>query len=64
MPAATVPPGLVHRENRARQEAGDGEWPALREAFLAWLNPGNFDGDGRQRTRLSDRTRPVLKQRG
>jgi RimJ/RimL family protein N-acetyltransferase len=42
----------------------DREWPALREAFLAWLDPGNFDGDGRQRTRLSDRTRPLLKQRG
>ena len=34
------------------------------EAFLAWLDPGNFDGDGRQRTRLPDRTRPLLKQRG
>jgi RimJ/RimL family protein N-acetyltransferase len=42
----------------------DREWSALREAFLAWLDPGNFDGDGRQRTRLSDRTRLLLKQRG
>jgi RimJ/RimL family protein N-acetyltransferase len=42
----------------------DREWLALREAFLAWLDRGNFDGDGRQRTRLSDRTRPLLKQRG
>jgi RimJ/RimL family protein N-acetyltransferase len=42
----------------------DAEWPALREAFLEWLDPGNFDGDGRQRTRLSDRTRPLLTQRG
>jgi len=33
-------------------------------AFLAWLDPGNFDGAGRQRTRLSDLTRPILKQRG
>jgi RimJ/RimL family protein N-acetyltransferase len=39
----------------------DAEWPALREAFLAWLDTGNFDADGRQRTRLSDRTRPLLK---
>ena len=30
----------------------DGEWPALREAFLRWLDPSNFDGHGRQRTRL------------
>jgi RimJ/RimL family protein N-acetyltransferase len=42
----------------------DAEWPALREAFLAWLAPDNFDGDGRQRTRLSDLTRPLLKQLG
>jgi RimJ/RimL family protein N-acetyltransferase len=42
----------------------DSEWPALREAFRAWLDPGNFDGDGRQRTRLTDLTRPLLKQRG
>ena len=39
-------------------------WPALREAFRAWLDPDNFDGNGRQRTRLSDRTGPLLKQRG
>jgi RimJ/RimL family protein N-acetyltransferase len=38
----------------------DAEWPALRQAYLAWLDPANFDGTGRQRTRLSDLTRPVL----
>src|SRR5262245_34257402 len=42
----------------------DAEWPALRAAFLAWLAPGNFDGDGRQRTQISDRTHPLLEQRG
>ena len=42
----------------------DAEWPALREAFLAWLAPDNFDGAGRQRTRLTDLTRPILEQRG
>lgn len=26
----------------------DKEWPALREAFLAWLSAGNFDPEGRQ----------------
>ncbi|MEX2173795.1 MAG: GNAT family protein [Pirellulaceae bacterium] len=35
----------------------DAEWPALRAAFLAWLDPGNFDDQGQQRTRLSDLTR-------
>ena len=42
----------------------DSEWPALREAFLAWLDPSNFDEHGQQRTRLADLTRPILKQRG
>lgn len=26
----------------------DGEWPRLRRAFETWLEPGNFDADGRQ----------------
>src|SRR5438128_8512514 len=42
----------------------DTEWPALRDAFQAWLDPSNFDGDGAKRTRLSDWTQPLLKQRG
>lgn len=41
----------------------DAEWPALRAAFEKWLAPDNFDADGRQRTRLSDLTRPLLKPR-
>jgi RimJ/RimL family protein N-acetyltransferase len=42
----------------------DSEWPELERAFLRWLDPGNFDGEGRQRARLSDLTAPVLKNRG
>lgn len=42
----------------------DSEWPELERAFLRWLNPGNFDAQGRQRERLSDLTAPVLKGRG
>jgi RimJ/RimL family protein N-acetyltransferase len=34
----------------------DSEWPALHEAYLAWLAPGNFDSNGQQRERLSDLT--------
>lgn len=34
----------------------DSEWPALREAYAAWLSPANFDAKGRQRERLSDLT--------
>lgn len=37
----------------------DREWPALREAFRAWLDPANFDRQGRQIERLSDLTRLV-----
>ena len=37
----------------------DAEWPALRTAFGAWLDPANFDSVGRQRERLSDLTRLV-----
>ena len=31
----------------------DGEWPRRRAAFERWLDPVNFDHDGRQRTALS-----------
>jgi len=41
----------------------DREWPALKSAFEEWLDPANFDRDGKQRTALSSltaaaRTRP------
>jgi RimJ/RimL family protein N-acetyltransferase len=42
----------------------DSEWPALKRAFERWLDPGNFDAEGRQRVRLSDLTGPILKCRG
>ncbi len=42
----------------------DAEWPALRGAFGTWLDPDNFDEQGRQRARLSDLTRPIVKRRG
>jgi len=31
----------------------DGEWPALREGFMQWLDPRNFDAQGRQIERLA-----------
>jgi RimJ/RimL family protein N-acetyltransferase len=30
----------------------DGEWPAVRDALERWLEPGNFDGQGFQRSPL------------
>jgi RimJ/RimL family protein N-acetyltransferase len=30
----------------------DGEWPAIKAAFERWLDPGNFDSAGMQKTRL------------
>ncbi|MCB5187598.1 GNAT family N-acetyltransferase [Methylobacillus caricis] len=32
----------------------DREWPGLRDAYQRWLAPGNFDGTGQQRVRLSE----------
>ena len=38
----------------------DKEWPALREAFLRWLDPSNFDAQGQQRTQLTVLTGPIV----
>lgn len=32
----------------------DRDWPRLKAAFERWLDPGNFDAEGRQRQRLSE----------
>lgn len=32
----------------------DGEWPKLKEAYTAWLDPDNFDVSGQQRRTLSE----------
>lgn len=32
----------------------DGEWPRSRAAFRLWLDPDNFDENGRQKRRLED----------
>jgi len=42
----------------------DAEWPALKQAFLRWLSPSNFDAQGRQRLKLSELTAPILVKRG
>ena len=38
----------------------DDEWPALNAAYQRWLAPENFDGQGRQKTRLSELTAAAL----
>lgn len=35
------------------------EWPAVRDAFKAWLAPDNFNRDGEQKTSLSALTRAL-----
>jgi RimJ/RimL family protein N-acetyltransferase len=32
----------------------DGEWPPIRAAFEAWLDPGNFDAGGKQKISLAE----------
>ena len=36
----------------------DGEWPAIRANFEAWLSPENFDEQGNQRRALADLNAP------
>lgn len=42
----------------------DQDWPAIRDAFAQWLDPNNFDEQGRQRVALSALTGPRLVARG
>ena len=41
----------------------DHEWPALRLNFETWLDPANFDADGRQRQSLGDLNRETTTAR-
>lgn len=53
---------IVKGRNRdtAWLAATDSEWPAIRDAMEAWLDPANFDADGAQRQSLAALTRPIL----
>ena len=46
-----------HNRDTAWLSITDGEWPGVKAAFERWLDPANFDAEGRQRVRLSDLTR-------
>lgn len=50
--------------NTAWYAAIDSEWPALETAFETWLDPANFDADGRQKQSLSALTTPILVSKG
>ena len=41
----------------------DGEWPAIRANFEAWLDPANFDGEGQQRQSLGALNRALTGNR-
>ena len=57
---------VVKGRNRdtAWYAALDREWPALDRAFRQWLDPANFDAEGRQRMSLGALTGPILVARG
>jgi RimJ/RimL family protein N-acetyltransferase len=40
----------------------DEDWPALKAAYEQWLEPGNFDIEGNQLTRLSDLTATCVER--
>ena len=42
----------------------DTEWSALRAAYERWLDPVNFDANGRQRIALSTLTSPMIAAKG
>jgi RimJ/RimL family protein N-acetyltransferase len=39
----------------------DRDWPRLKAAFEHWLDPRNFDDDGKQKESLSSLTRPIAR---
>jgi RimJ/RimL family protein N-acetyltransferase len=45
-----------HNRDSAWFAITEERWPSVRSAFEQWLDPENFDADGRQRSRLSDLT--------
>jgi hypothetical protein len=47
---------IIKGENRdtAWYSIIDKEWPALKKAYDAWLDPSNFDASGNQKKRLEE----------
>ncbi len=53
-----------HNRDTAWFACVDSEWPRLAAVYERWLDPANFDENGRQSTSLSDLTEPILVSRG
>ena len=49
---------IINKDGRNRDNAWfsmlDGEWPERKRNFERWLDPKNFDGEGRQKISLAD----------
>ncbi len=41
----------------------DAEWPVVKAAYESWLDPANFDAEGKQKVSLGDLTGAVLGRR-
>jgi hypothetical protein len=48
-----------HNRDTAWFAFTDGDWPAIKEAHEAWLDPSNFDESGKQKSSLRDLTAPL-----
>ena len=53
-----------HNRDTAWYSVVDSEWSSLNAAFSRWLDPSNFDEQGKQRVKLSILTAPIVKRRG
>ncbi|MBY8975606.1 GNAT family N-acetyltransferase [Rhodobacteraceae bacterium NNCM2] len=53
-----------HNRDTAWYAAIDSEWTRLKQAFEQWLDPENFDSDGKQKASLSALTEPLLVSKG
>lgn len=48
-----------HNRDTAWFAFTDSDWPAIRAAHEAWLDPANFDDNGNQKSSLRDTTAPL-----
>jgi len=52
-----------HNRDTAWFSILDRDWAVAQDAFVAWLDPENFDENGQQKLRLSDLTAPIVESR-